>query len=82
MNHCLTARGDTLLELCDAMLPQYGPVTSPVDLTLLAGHRREDGALYDALDCGNIDVAGLRHALSVLPQPQVPRGRGLPGSVT
>lgn len=33
---CLTRRGDTLFELTDAMLCENGPVTSPVDLTLLA----------------------------------------------
>jgi hypothetical protein len=38
-------RGDTLFELCDAMLCENGPVTSPVDLTLLAEHRRGHGAL-------------------------------------
>lgn len=43
---------------------------SPVDLTLLAEHRRGHGALYDALNCGRIDVAGLRRALAVLPQPK------------
>lgn len=30
---CLTARGDALLELADALLCADGPVTSPVDLT-------------------------------------------------
>lgn len=41
---CLVRRGDTLLELCDAMLCKDGPVTSPVDLTMLAEHRRGHGA--------------------------------------
>jgi hypothetical protein len=47
---CFTARGDTLFELCDAMLCENGPVTPPIDLTLLAEHRRGHGALYDALN--------------------------------
>lgn len=72
---CLTRRGDTLFELCDAMLCEDGPVTSPVDLTLLAEHRRGHGALYDALNHGRIDVARLRKALAVLPQPKAADGR-------
>lgn len=72
---CLTRRGDTLFELCDAMLCEDGPVTSPVDLTLLAEHRRGHGALYDALNQGRIDVDRLRKALAVLPQPKAADGR-------
>ena len=72
---CLTRRGDTLFELTDAMLCGDGPVTSPVDLTLLAEHRRGHGALYDALNQGRIDVAGLRKALAMLPQPKAADGR-------
>jgi hypothetical protein len=52
-------------ELCDAMLCENGPVTSTVDLALLAEHRRGHGAL----NCGNVDVAGLRRALAGPPQP-------------
>ncbi|WP_369360881.1 NF041680 family putative transposase [Streptomyces sp. cg2] len=72
---CLTRRGDTLFELCDAMLCENGPVTSPVDLTLLAEHRRGHGALYDALNHGRIDVDRLRKALAMLPQPKAADGR-------
>ncbi|WP_406510611.1 NF041680 family putative transposase [Streptomyces sp. NBC_00212] len=72
---CLTRRGDTLFELCDAMLCEDGPVTSPVDLTLLAEHRRGHGALYDALNSGRLDVGGLRKALATLPQPKAADGR-------
>ncbi|RXS64585.1 hypothetical protein EST92_30650 [Streptomyces sp. TM32] len=72
---CLTRRGDTLFELVDALLCENGPVTSPVDLTLLAEHRRGHGALYDALNCGRIDAAGLRRALAVLPQPKAADNR-------
>ncbi|MEU9381222.1 NF041680 family putative transposase [Streptomyces sp. NPDC048279] len=72
---CLTRRGDTLFELTDAMLCENGPVTSPVDLTLLAEHRRGHGALHDALNQGCIDVNGLRKALAVLPQPKAADGR-------
>lgn len=72
---CLIRRGDTLFELCDAMLCGSGPVTSPVGLTLLAEHRRGHGALYDALNCGHIDGDGLRKALAMLPQPKAADGR-------
>ncbi|CAM5297926.1 cobalamin-binding protein [Streptomyces spiroverticillatus] len=72
---CLTRRADTLFELCNAMLCEDGPVTSPVDLRLLAEHRRGHGALYDALNQGCIDVDRLRKALAVLPQPKAADGR-------
>lgn len=57
------------------MLCENGPVTSPVELTLLAEHRRGHGALYGALNCGRIDVDGLRRALAVLPQPKAADNR-------
>jgi hypothetical protein len=57
------------------MLCEDGPVTSPVDLTLLAEHRRGHGALYDALNHGRIDASRLRTALAMLPQPKAADGR-------
>ena len=57
------------------MLCENGPVTSPVDLTLLAEHRRGHGALYDALNQGGIDADRLRKALVALPQPKAADGR-------
>lgn len=74
----LTQRSDTLFELCDAILCEDGPVTSPVDLMLLAEHRRGHGALYDALNRGRIDVDRLRKALAMLPQPKAAEGRRRP----
>lgn len=53
----LTARGDTLFELTDALLCADGPVKTPVDLTLTAEHRRGHGAMYKALNGGNVDVS-------------------------
>ncbi|MGW1766109.1 NF041680 family putative transposase [Streptomyces sp. NPDC002073] len=67
---CLTSRRDVLFELTDALLCADGPVTSPVDLTLLAEHRRGHGALYDALNRGRLDVVRLRRTLAALPQPK------------
>jgi hypothetical protein len=72
---CLTTRGDTLFELTDALLCADGPVTTPVDLTLTAEHRRGHGAMYEALNCGNVEVPQLRQVLAELPQPEASDGR-------
>ncbi|MGW2426011.1 NF041680 family putative transposase [Streptomyces sp. NPDC001709] len=66
----LTARGDELFDLTDALLCADGPVRAPVDLTLVAEHRRGHGAMYDALNKGNVDVPRLRQVLAGLPMPQ------------
>lgn len=67
---CLPVRGDTLFELTDALLCADGPVTTPVDLTLTAEHRRGHGAMYDALNSGDVDVPRLRRVPAGLPQPE------------
>ncbi|TQJ47022.1 DDE superfamily endonuclease [Streptomyces sp. SLBN-115] len=72
---CLTARGDELFELADALLCADGPVTSLVDLTLVAEHRRGHGAMYEALNHGNVDVPRLRQVLAGLPMPRAADGR-------
>ena len=72
---CLTARRDELFELVDAVLCADGPVTSPVDLTLVPEHRRGHGALYGTLNRGGIDVDRLRTALAGLPLPRFEGGR-------
>ncbi len=72
---CLTVRGDALFEVTDALLCKDGPVTAPVDLTLMAEHRRGHGAMYSALNRGDIDVPRLRQVLAGLPQPQAADGR-------
>jgi hypothetical protein len=72
---CLTARADELFDLTEALLCADGPVTSPVDLTLVAEHRRGHGAMYGALNCGNVDVPRLRQVLAGLPMPQAADGR-------
>ncbi len=43
---CLTARGDELFELTDAVLCADGPVKTLVGLSLAPEHRRGHGALY------------------------------------
>ncbi|BCK67374.1 hypothetical protein Srufu_013270 [Streptomyces libani subsp. rufus] len=49
---CLTARGDALFELCDALLCMDGPVRTLADLALAPEHRRGHGALYGGLNQG------------------------------
>jgi DDE superfamily endonuclease len=71
----LTARGDALFELTDAVLCADGPVTSLVELTLVAEHRRGHGAMYDALNQGRIEPQRLRRALASLPRPVAADGR-------
>jgi hypothetical protein len=46
-------------------------VTSLVELTLLAEHRRGHGAMYDALAAGRVEPERLRRALKSLPLPTV-----------
>ena len=71
----LTARADALFELTDALLCADGPVTSLVELTLVAEHRRGHGAMYDALNAGRVEPERLRRALAALPLPE-PRTGG------
>ena len=72
---CLTARGDELFELADAVLCADGPVATLVGLSLAPEHRRGHGALYDGLCCGRIGIGRLRWALACLPLPRWPDGR-------
>src|SRR5215210_2512526 len=67
----LTCRSDALFELTDAVLCADGPVTSLVELTLLAEHRRGHGAMYDALAAGRVEPERLRRALTCRPLPTV-----------
>lgn len=71
----LTARADALFELTDAVLCVDGPVTSLVELTLVAEHRRGHGAMYDALNHGRVEPDRLRRALASLPLPKAGDGR-------
>ncbi|MEU1117062.1 MULTISPECIES: NF041680 family putative transposase [unclassified Streptomyces] len=71
----LTARRDEMFELADALLCADGPVTSPVDLTMVPEHRRGHGALYGALNRGRIDTERLRTLLAGLPLPRFEGGR-------
>src|ERR1700716_3136233 len=68
---CFTARADVLFELTDAVLCTDGPVRSLVGLSLAPEHRRGHGALYDALNCGRIDIARFRRCVAGLAVPRV-----------
>lgn len=59
----------------DALLCADGPVRAPVDLTLVAEHRRGHGAMYEALNHGSMDVPRLRQVLAGLPMPRAADGR-------
>jgi hypothetical protein len=72
---CLSARADALFELADAVLCADGPVTSLVELTLVAEHRRGHGAMSDALKAGMLQPARFRRLLASLPMPRAADGR-------
>jgi hypothetical protein len=72
---CLILRSDALFELTDAVLCADGPVTSMVELSLTAEHRRGHGALYDAVGSGRIEVGRFRRSLASLPVPRDAQGR-------
>jgi DDE superfamily endonuclease len=74
-HRCLTARGDELFELADAVLCADGPVRTLAGLSLAPGHRRGHGALYDAVNCGQIAISRLRWSLAGLPLPRAADGR-------
>ena len=52
LHGCLTARGDALFELANAVLCAGRPVRSLVQLSLEPEFRRGHGSLYDALAAG------------------------------
>jgi DDE superfamily endonuclease len=72
---CLTARADELCELADAVLCADGAVRCLAALSLAPGHRRGHGALYDAVNCGRIEIGRLRRSLAGLPLPRAADGR-------
>jgi hypothetical protein len=68
---CLTARGDALFELADAVLCSDRPVRSLVQLSLEPEFRRGHGALYDALAAGRVDDERLFSLLTTVLPPLV-----------
>jgi hypothetical protein len=72
---CLTARGDELFDLADAVLCADGPVKTLAGLSLAPEHQRGHGALYDAVNHGRISIGRLRRSLAGLPLPRAADGR-------
>jgi hypothetical protein len=72
---CLGRRRDELFELTDAVLCAEGPVRSLVGLCLAPEHRRGHGALYGALNHGQVQVPRLRQVVAGLPVPRMFGGR-------
>jgi hypothetical protein len=61
--------------LVDHALCADGPVTSLVELTLVAEHPRGHGAMYDALSQGRVEPERLRRTLASLRLPTAADGR-------
>lgn len=57
------------------MLCAGGPVRDLADLSLAPEHRRGHGALYDAINCGRIEIGRRRRPLAGLPLPRGADGR-------
>jgi DDE superfamily endonuclease len=72
---CLARRPDALFEACDALLCGQGRVQMLAELSLEPECRRGHGAVYDAVNAGQIAFAPLRWSLIALPLPAWPDGR-------
>jgi hypothetical protein len=72
---CLTRRADALFCLGDAVLCAGTRVTDLARLSLVPEFGRGHGALYDALNAGRADAAGLGRLLAGLPLPSWPDGQ-------
>jgi len=72
---CLGRRRDGLFELADAVLCKTGRVHMLAELSLEPECRRGHGAVYDAVNSGDVQFARLRRALAGLPLPAWPDGR-------
>jgi hypothetical protein len=72
---CLTGRADALFELADAVLCRQERVHMLAELSLEPECRRGHGAVYDAVNCGEVQFARLRRALAAVPLPAWPDGR-------
>jgi hypothetical protein len=75
LHACLTARGNELFELADAVLCAEGPVRTLAGLSLAPEHRRGHAALYDAVNHGRIEIGRLRRSLAGLALPRAADGR-------
>ena len=72
---CLGRRRDALFELADAVLCRPGRVQMLAELSLEPECRRGHGAVYDAVNAGQVQIGRLRRALAALSLPAWPDGR-------
>jgi hypothetical protein len=72
---CLGRRRDTLFELADAVVCKPDRVHMLAELSLEPECRRGHGAVYDAVNCGQVRNGQLRRVLAGLPLPAWPDGR-------
>ena len=72
---CLGRRRDVLFEVADALLCRQERVHMLAELSLEPECRRGHGAVYDAVNCGEVQIARLRRALAGLPLPAWQDGR-------
>ena len=72
---CLGMRRDALFETCDALACKQERVLMLAELCLEPECRRGHGAVYDALNSGEVRIGRLRRALSALPLPRWDDGR-------
>jgi hypothetical protein len=72
---CLAKRPDALSELADAVLCKQDRVHMLAELSLEPECRRGHGAVYDAVNHGEVQVARLRRALAALGLPAWDDGR-------
>jgi hypothetical protein len=72
---CLGRRADALFEACDAVLCKPDRVHMLAELSLEPECRRGHGAVYDALNCGQVQIGRLCRAVAGVPLPSWPDGR-------
>ena len=72
---CLAKRPDALFELADAVLCKQDRVHMLAELSLEPECRRGHGAVYDAVNCGEVQFARLRWTLTAVPLPAWDNGR-------
>src|SRR5512135_38586 len=72
---CFGMRRDVLFEVCGAVLCKQERVPMLAEVSLEAECRRGHGAVYDALNCGEVRFARLRRALASLPLREWEDGR-------
>jgi len=72
---CLGRRADALFEACDAVLCKPDRVHMLAELSLEPECRRGYGAVYDALNCGQVQIGRLCRAVAGVPLPAWPDGR-------